>query len=141
MKQDQRTLRSVAAPTGGALARGGTANPTAGTSLGDVASAADTSQTETVFTLHIKGDEIGEWVNAAVVPGATFSWAPAPRHMLVFAKNGGGPLMTLDDQGHKAELAGAKNAFLPAWSDDGTTIAWMEKKDKKRYDVTIAGVK
>ena len=141
VKQEQRTVRAVAAPTGGALARGGTADPTSGTSLGDVASAADTAQVENVFTLRIKGDALGEWINAAVVPGANFSWAPAPRHMIVYAKNGGGPLMTLDDQGHKAELSGAKNAVLPAWSDDGTKIAWMEKKDKKHYDVTIAAVK
>ncbi|MGE5244913.1 MAG: hypothetical protein ACM3SQ_11860 [Betaproteobacteria bacterium] len=138
--QDQRTVRSVAAPTGGALARGGTADPMAGTTVSDAATAASTAQIEQVYTLKVKGDVIGEWVNQPVVPGINFGWAPAPRRLMVYAKPDGGPLMTLDDHGNKTELAGAKNAVLPAFSEDGTRLAWLEKRDKKHYDLMIAAV-
>ncbi len=74
------------------------------------------------------------------MPGANFSWAPAPLRAIVFAKRDGGPLIVLDDSGHKQELTGAKAATLPAWSDDGKRLAWLERKDKKKYDLMIAEV-
>jgi hypothetical protein len=140
VSQEQRTVRSVASPTGGALARGGTADPLGGTTMTDAATAASTSQIETVYTLKAKGDVIGEWVNEAVVPGLTFGWAPAPRHLLVYAKPDGGPLMTLDDQGNKAELSGTDKALLPAFSEDGSRLAWLERQDKKHYVLMVAAV-
>ncbi len=138
--QDQRTVRAVAAPTGGALARGGSADPLGGTTITDAASAANTSQVEQVFTLKVKNEIIGEWINQPVVPGTNFSWAPAPRRLLIYARPEGGPLMALDDAGGRVELSGARNAILPAVSDDGTSIAWLEKLDKKHYELVIAGV-
>jgi hypothetical protein len=142
----QETVRAVAAPTGGALAKGGTADPTSGTSLGDAAAAANTAQVQRVIALKLKGDGrgagelIGEWANEAVAPGVNWGWAPAPRHVIAFAKRDGGPLTFLDDQGHKQEVAGTKNVVLPAFSDEGAKLAWLEKKDKKHYDLIIAGV-
>jgi hypothetical protein len=140
--QERKLVRSVAAPTGGAMARGGAAgDPFDGTPLGDVATAASTAQTVTVFTLKAKGTVIGEWTNEAVVPGLNFGWAPAPRRLLVYAKADGGPLMTLDDEGRKTELKGADKAILPAFSDDGTRLAWLERTDRKHYTLMIADVK
>jgi hypothetical protein len=60
--------------------------------------------------------------------------------MIAFARRDGGPLIVFDDAGQKQELTAAKSAFLPAWSDDGKQIAWLERKDKKKYDLTIADV-
>ena len=51
-----------------------------------------------------------------------------------------GPIMLLDDQGHKQELTGAKDATLPAWSDDGAHMAWIERQDRRHLAVTIADV-
>jgi hypothetical protein len=138
--QRQETTRATSAPTGGALARGGTADPGAGTSIGDVASAANTAQQQTIFDLKVQSEIIGEWINEAVVPGVNYSWAPAPHHLIAYAKKGGGPLMLLDDQAHKQTLSGAKEAVLPAWSDSGAQLAWLEKKDKKHYDVMTAAI-
>ncbi|HEX3703290.1 MAG TPA: hypothetical protein VHU82_08175 [Vicinamibacterales bacterium] len=140
VNQRQETVRSTASPTGGALAKGGTADPGAGSSMGDANSAANSAQVETIFDLKVRSELIGEWINEAVVPGMNFSWAPSPHRMLAYAKKGGGPLMLLDDQAHKQALTGARDAVLPAWSDNGAQMAWLEKKDKKHYDVTIAGV-
>lgn len=138
--QRQEVVRSTAAPTGGALAKGGTADPGANSTMGDANSAANSAQQETIFDLKVKNELIGEWINEAVVPGENFTWAPAPGRMIAYAKKGGGPLMLLDDQAHKQALAGAKDAVLPAWSDNGAQLAWLEKKDKKHYDVTIATI-
>jgi hypothetical protein len=138
--QRQETVRAVAAPTGGALARGGTADPGANTTMGDANSAANSAQQQTIFDLKVKNELIGEWINEAVVPGENFTWAPAPARMIAYAKKGGGPLVLLDDEAHRHALSGANNAVLPAWSDSGTELAWLEKKDKKHYDITIAAI-
>jgi hypothetical protein len=136
----RETKRSTAAPTGGALARGGTADPTAGTTVADVASAADQTQVQVVYALKVKNETLGEWVNEPVMPGVNFSWAPAPIRLLAFAKRDGGPLTVLDETGRKQELTGAKSAFLPAWSSDGKRIAWLERKDRKTYQLTVAEI-
>lgn len=136
----QKPVRSTAAPTGGALAKGGTADPLAGSTVSDVASAAEQTQMTTIVTLKLKSQIIGEWVNEAMMPGVNWSWAPAPLRLMVFAKREGGPLMVLDDAGRRQELSGAKSAFLPAWSDDGKRMAWLEKKDKKKFELMIADV-
>jgi hypothetical protein len=136
----QETVRSTAAPVGGALAKGGTADPTAGSTLQDVASAADTTQVQNIYALKVKGETIGEWINEAVVPGVNFGWAPAPGAMLLYTKREGGPLIVLDASGHKQELTGAKAATLPAWSADGTKVAWLERKDRKKFDLKIAEI-
>src|SRR6266849_2883785 len=70
----------------------------------------------------LKGATLGEWTNEPVVPGLNFGWAPAPSHLIVYAKRDGGTLMVLDDQGRKQELVGAKNAMLPGWSPDGKKL-------------------
>jgi len=136
---DERTeiKRAAAAPTGGDLARGGTADPTAGSTLSDVAHAADTSQTLHIFALKVRNETIGEWVNAAVSPGTNFSWAPAPLQLLAFARREGGPIIVLDAAGSKQELSGTKTALLPAWSSDGKRLAWVERKGKK-YQLTTS---
>jgi hypothetical protein len=141
VEERTETKRSVSAPTGGVLAKGGGTDPSGGaTTFTDVASAADTSQTMRIFTLKVKNESIGEWANEAVVPGANFSWAPAPLQFIVFAKREGGPLVVLDDGGRKQELGAARAAFFPAWSADGKRLAWLERTDKKKYQLTIADV-
>lgn len=134
----EEVVRSTAAPVGGAMAKGGL--DTGGTTLADAAGAAENTQNNTIWTLKVKGETIGEWTNEPVLPGTNFSWAPEPLHMIVFARRDGGPLVVLDDGGHKQELAGAKAAFLPAWSDDGTRIAWLERKDKKKFVLSVAEI-
>jgi hypothetical protein len=134
------TVRATAAPTGGALAKGGGADPLAGTTVADVASAAEQTQSKTIYALKLKGETIGEWVNEPVTPGVNYSWAPAPLRVIAFAKREGGPLIVFDEAGQKQELTAAKSAFLPAWSDDGKRLAWLEKKDRKKFELVIAEV-
>jgi hypothetical protein len=136
----QETVRATAAPTGGVLARGGTDNPLQGTTAEDVFMATNQSQQVHTYTLTLKGETIGNWVNEAVIPGVNFGWAPAPLRLLVFARREGGPLVVLDESGNKQELTGAKAAILPAWAGDGRRIAWLERKDKKKFQLMLADV-
>jgi hypothetical protein len=136
----QETVRATSAPTGGALAKGGTGNPLEGTTVADVAAAVDQSQMRTIYTLKLNGEPLGDWVNEPVTPGSNFSWAPAPTTMIVFARRNGGPLVVVDAAGHRQQLAGAKAAVLPAWSNDGTRLAWLERGDKKKYNLMAADI-
>lgn len=140
VEERTETKRAVAAPTGGDLARGGTPDPTAGSTLSDAASAADTMQTAHIYALKVKTETIGEWTNAAVTPGTNFTWAPAPLRLLAFARRDGGSIVILDPSGAKQELAGTKGALLPAWSSDGRRLAWIERKDRKTYQLMMADV-
>jgi len=143
VKQHDETVRSTASPTGGALAKGGVADPTTGTTAEDAANAAYNSQTMLVSELKVKSDLIGTWVNEPVIPGVTFSWAPEPLHLLAFSKRDkkdGGSITILDASGQRQELAGPKNAILPAWSDDGKHLAWIERKDRKKFELMIAEI-
>ncbi len=136
----RETKRSMAAPTGGTMARGGIADPASGTTAADVAAAADQTQVLMIYALKVKNETLGEWVNEAVMPGVNFAWAPAPLRLLAFTKREGGPIVVLDEAGHKQELTGAKAAIFPAWSADGKRIAWLERRDKKKYQLTVAGI-
>lgn len=134
------TRRAVATPTGGQLARGGPVDPMVGTTVADAAGAADVSQRVKIYSLDLGNQSIGEWMNEPVVPGINFSWSPPPIELIVFAKREGGPLTVLDAAGRKHELSGARAAMLPAWSDDGKRLAWLERKDKKQYALIVADI-
>jgi hypothetical protein len=134
------TLRATAAPMGGALARGGSADATAGTTNEDAASAAAGMQTQTIYDLKVKNELIGSWVNEPVITGSNYTWAPKPLRFIAYAKRGGGPLVVLDESGSKQELKGARSVVLPAWSDDGRRMTWLEKTGKKKYALMIGDV-
>jgi hypothetical protein len=140
---EREEVKRAVAPVGELAKGGGTGGDprgATGSSVPEAIAAAATAQTVHIWALQINGETIGEWVNEAVTPGSNFSWAPAPVRLIVYAKRDGGPLALLDDQGHKRSLGGARNASFPAWSGDGGRIAWLEKKDRRKYDVMIAFV-
>ena len=139
---EREEVKHAVAPVG-ELAKGGGSGDgrgIPGSSVGEAMSVAATAQKLHIWELKVNGEMIGEWVNEGVTPGSNFSWAPAPAHAILYAKRDGGPLSLLDDKGRKQALTGAKNASFPAWSDDGGRIAWLEKKDRRRYDLLIAAI-
>ena len=138
---EREEVKHAVAPVGD-LAKGGAGadGRNMGTSVGEAVAAQATAQKIHIWALKVDGETIGEWINEAVTPGSNFSWAPAPAHLLVYAKRDGGPLSLLDDKGRKTALTGAKNASFPAWADQGTRIAWLEKKDRRKYDLMVAGI-
>lgn len=138
-KKETRKEQTVSTPMGGALARGGTGGDT-GTGAGEAMAAAYNQQQVPVVTLLLRGTPIGEFVNAAMVPGLTFGWGPKGTKALAFADPKTGRIVLLDEKGGKREVAGTKDAVLPAWSEDASQIAWLQKDGKKKYVLHIARV-
>ena len=139
LKSEQRMERTTAAPRGGDLARGGTSVDT-GTSVGDGVSAAYNSQNVTVHSMVLKGETVGEFVNSVIVPGLTFGWGPKGSKTIAFAEPKTGRLVILDEQGKRQEVAGSKDALLPAWSPSGDRLAWLEKDGRKKFRLQVARV-
>ena len=48
--------------------------------------------------------------------------------------------MLLDQHKHKQTVSGVKDALLPAWSTDGTRLAWVQKTGRKKYTLVWATV-
>jgi hypothetical protein len=139
VKLDDRRTTPTASPMGGDLARGGTGDASgSGTSAGEVAARAGQTQMQRVFSLSLDGEIVGEFVNQQFIPGYTFGWSP--RHNLLAYSHASGRLAVMDDKGSRQQVDGTKNVILPAWSPDGTRIAFLQRAGKNRYDLFIAGV-
>jgi Tol biopolymer transport system component len=51
-----------------------------------------------------------------------------------------GQLMLIDQHNRKQTVSGVKDALLPAWSTDGTRLAWVQKAGRKKYTLVWAVV-
>jgi hypothetical protein len=138
LADEQKTVRATAAPMGGDLARGGSGG-TDGTTLADATGAAAQAQIVRVITLKLLGETVGEFTNGPLVPGLTFGWAPEALGVIAYA-NKDGKIVVMDAAGRKNEVAGASDALLPAWSDDGTRLAFLKRDGRRKYVVVTAGV-
>jgi len=139
VKEEQRTESATATPMGGTLAKGGTADPTAGSSMEEATRAANGMQRVHVFTLDLKGEPVGEFVNQQFIPGYTFSWSPQPLGLIAFV-NASGRLTLMDQKGEKQQIEATRNVVLPAWSPDGTKIAFLQRTGKNKFDLYVADV-
>jgi len=138
VKEDYKTISATASPMGGDLARGGVDGGTGGTTAGDVAARAAQTQKHRVISLTLKGETVGEFVGQQFLAGYTFGWSPRDR-MIAYA-NSSGRLAVMDEEGSKQQVDGTKNVLLPAWSPDGTRIAFLQRAGKNKYELYIAGV-
>ena len=138
VKQEDRKATAVNSPMGGDLARGGVDSGTSGSTAGDVAARVQNTQTQRVFSLSLKGETIGEFVNQQFLPGYTFGWSPRD-HMVAYG-NASGRLAVMDEKGNKQQIESTKNVILPAWSPDGTKIAFLQKAGKDKYELYVVSV-
>jgi hypothetical protein len=138
IKQEIKTNIPTASPMGGSLARGGAGfNPDGGgTSIEDVTMRAQQMQKQQVITITLRNETIGEFVNQQFLPGYTFGWSPRQVGLIAYS-NPDGHLVVMDEQGEKQELAGTRDAVLPAWSTDGSKIAFLQRTGKKKYDIVV----
>jgi hypothetical protein len=137
---EERRVTGTASPTGGAMAKGGSPDPSQGTTVEDAARAAYATQVERVLTLRLKGENVGEYVNLQFMPGYTFGWAPKSAGPLIAYRNDAGHLAVFDGKG-KQEIASTKNVWLPAWSDDASKIAFVQPAGRNKYDILVVDVK
>lgn len=136
---EQKLLSAVSIPGGGDLARGGTVDPTTGHSAETVAGAAAHTGNVSIYTMKLSGEVVGEWINHPIVPGLTFGWAPKGHRFIAFTDKGG-RLSFMDRSGRVQRVEGPKDVTLPAWSDDGTHIAYLEKTGRTTYRLTVATI-
>jgi hypothetical protein len=92
-----------------------------------------------VVRLMLVGQAVSEFVNEPPVPGLMFGWGPAGSGTIAFTDRDG-RLFLLDRNQHKAAVSGAKNAILPAWSTDGSRLAWAQKGSRRKYALVVADV-
>jgi len=84
------------------------------------------SQNVTTTTLRLKGQLLAEFVNTPAVPGLTFGWAPEGRAVIAYSSSKR-RLVLMDSAGRRRDVGGTKDVVLPAWSDDGARLAWVER--------------
>jgi hypothetical protein len=132
----QQRLTSTATPMGGDLARGA---PEAGSGGGEISVAAQ-SQMAHYYTLRLKGEVIGEFVNTVAVPGLTFGWGPESSGLIAFV-NQDGRIVVMDEQGRKRQVPASRTAVLPAWTDDGGRLAYFQRAGKKTAVLKVVEVK
>ncbi|HXI28464.1 MAG TPA: hypothetical protein VNG89_08580 [Vicinamibacterales bacterium] len=94
---------------------------------------------EAEVMLRLLGVEIGNWINGAPMAGETFGWGPSESGALVFVDRPG-RLLLIDQQKHKQTVARVKGATLPAWSDDGARIAFLEKSGRRQFMLKVVEV-
>lgn len=144
----KEVVPTTSTPRGGSIAGMG-GDPTAGAAGGGVgpgpgSGGADTgavgaalqSQNAMTFTMRLRGEVIGEWVNSPVVPGLTFGWAPEGLGMIAFS-NREGALIMMDADGNKQDVGPPKDTLLPAWSLDGRHLAWVQREGRKKYAIYV----
>jgi hypothetical protein len=91
----------------------------------------------TVNRLLLRGHVIGEFVDEEIFPGYTFSWSPESLGMIVFRSSGGGRLMIMNAEGDTQTIEDGKDISLPAWSESGNAIAYLEPAGRKKFALKV----
>lgn len=144
VEQRQQRVQATSVPMGGDLARGGPEGSGAMAPVGaganaNAMAAAMQSQVANYFTLMLNGEVVGEFVNAPAIPGLTFGWGPAGTGLIAYA-NRAGRAIIMDQEGRKKEIAESKSTLLPAWTDDGKRLAYLERGGKNKFALKIVDV-
>jgi hypothetical protein len=136
---EMREARKTATGSGSGMGQNG-GDPNLGAELGLQGQAIIMSslqaQRVSTTTMRLKGELLGEFVNTPAVPGLTFGWAPAGSGMIAFA-NTKRRLVLMDASGRKHAVAGVKDVFLPAWSDDGAHVACLQRTARNTYVLAV----
>ena len=144
LEESQKRVKSTSTPMGGDLAKGGLEGsgamaPVGGGAAGEAMTAAMQSQIAHYYTLKLKGEVVGEFVNAVAIPGLTFGWGPAGTGLIAFS-NPDGRIVIMDDQGRRQEISSSKSTLLPAWTDDGKRLAYLQRTGKDKVVLEIVDV-
>lgn len=113
-------------------------NNTAGSSVGNVSRAA-ASSTQNVVRFLLLGETIGMWVDKTPVPGVTFSWGPSGSGAIAYVDEKG-QLALLDNHSHRRRIDGTRDVYLPAWSMDGSRLAYLYKAGRNKYMLAWSAV-
>jgi Tol biopolymer transport system component len=93
-----------------------------------------------VFVLTLNGENVGEFVNQQFLPGYTFGWSPQALAMVAY-RNQAGKLGVMSLEGRsKQQIDSTKDVILPAWSLDGSKIAFLQRTGKSKFDLYVINV-
>lgn len=96
-------------------------------------------QTRVTNRLLLNGESIGEFVDELIVPGYTFSWSPEELRLIAFRSNSG-HLMIMNADGKTQTVRGTSDVLLPAWSDDGAAIAYLERTARRTFTLFVVEI-
>jgi hypothetical protein len=92
-----------------------------------------------VVRFRVFDEVVSEFVNEPPVPGRMFGWGPDASGAIAYTDRDG-RLFLLDQRKRKQAVAGAKDAVLPAWTRDGSRLAWAQKTGRRKYALVAAAV-
>jgi hypothetical protein len=136
---EERRENAIALPFGGDYAKGGT-TASNGTSSSAAIEASRGMKVFTAYMIKLKAEIVGEWINHPIVPGLTYGWGPKESGMIAFAEQKTGRLVLMDRNGNKQKFEETKSVVLPAWTEDGTRLAYLEGRGGSRYSLVVATV-
>lgn len=95
----------------------------------------DYQNAATVTRLSVLGSVISELVDEPLVPGMTFGWSPGGYDAIAFRSPRKEGLSITRVGGDTQEIDQTRNVLLPAWSPDGTKIAFLEKTGRRKFEL------
>jgi hypothetical protein len=102
-----------------------------------VAEAVDMGGTLTSVVIRLGGTVIHERTGPEPYDGELWSWSPAELNRIAYI-DGKGDLWVAEADGRNARRLMRGDFTLPAWSDDGRSIAIAERKDGgRRWEISI----
>jgi len=120
----QETVRTANVPREGNIGQN-TGDPNAG--LDEVVkNAALSSQRASIQNYLLNGQVVAAAVNGQIVPGRSYAWATAGLPLMAFV-NEKGRLIVMNRDGRTREVKGPKKPALPAWSESGRRLAWVQE--------------
>ena len=85
------------------------------------------------------GEVVGEFINGPLIPGLTFGWSPQALGLLAYGDKDG-KLTLMESSGKKAQVPDTSQALLPAWTDDGAKLAYLERDGRRNYKLSVVSV-
>jgi hypothetical protein len=105
-----------------------------GADAAENASMAGESQRNIVWKFLLLDQTISEFKDTRPIPGLMFSWGPRGSSTIAYTDSDG-RLLFLDGERRHRTVASVKDATLPAWSEDGSRIAYAVKQGRKKYQL------
>jgi hypothetical protein len=138
----EQKIENMKYGTGSAGAADRTSSGLGGDNINAGANVEKAAQSEHVNVVRLKlyDEVISEFANTQPVPGLLFGWGPEKSAAVAYV-DVDGRLMLLDKNHHKRAIAGTRDALLPAWSTDGTRLAWAQKSGRRKYALVYATVR